>query len=729
MENSKPMKDQNAAATCQYFSKYCEMYINNVSVPTGKKVKSFHKTFPQLLVCMFGAPSKRGWIQTEMTPIQNKAIRDLLSVNGQFFQALIKLSAYPEYSFDIITDALPADVKKVLSIGSVHLLPKVYSNSTYIVSSSNSNATDIRATATRQATLLPSVMGGDRKIRFTMLQFYLYYFLSAPTWPPLSASSPTPATTTTATTNTFNSQIPRTPTSAYNAPKTPTYGTSTYGTIRPTTSTATAPGQYLSPGVTQAIKLGVYSSLLDEYLQRMITIQPSDTSFPPFINSFLFDACMELWIRTTWIATNGKVNNDLMHYITVFVQYIVKHDIKQCFMDEKLVLTRVYNDMKTELFMLISRLAFNWSKHDDYLNVLDLWSIWAAPWKLGATPRSSDNTEYNPITSGWSKFVLDNLPLYFFLVDVFLQRTSTFTYKEPLPSTTATATTTTSSAYTTPITTSNFVENFTLSGQLRILCRINNLLKAKGLVEFLGLTEQALKQLKASAYSFTSDPFKQLAWHVYNTDTMDKVVRQKISDTYKFLVALDGINGIWNPKGLYAKNMAYRSDALLKTLNGMNTAASIFEAKGWGKQTASKLNKYAAQLKETSSNLHKTFKISNSLHQIVPESLDPTSKKPVVNTPPPAPTEKLMGKPVEKEAIKEAIIGPRCVGSGALLTQEEIRAVREGRAICSYDNIPAVGIRAKNYIRSYEIAPLVRWSIKTDAKINEHVKFCFDEYK
>lgn len=42
-----------------------------------------------------------------MTTIQNNAIRELLSVQGQFFQAMIKLSAYPEYSFDIITDALP----------------------------------------------------------------------------------------------------------------------------------------------------------------------------------------------------------------------------------------------------------------------------------------------------------------------------------------------------------------------------------------------------------------------------------------------------------------------------------------------------------------------------------------------------------------------------------------------------------------------------------------------
>lgn len=426
-------------------------------------------------------------------------------------------------------------------------------------------------------------MGGDRKIRFTMLQFYLYYFLSAPTWPPLTTSSPVPTTT-----NMYNSQIPKTPT--YNAPKPPTYGTSTYGK----TPTTTPASQNPLPGIPQAIKLGIYETILDDYFQRMITIQPSDTTFPPFIHSFFFDACMELWIRTTWIATNGKVNSDLMHFITTFVQYIVKHDLKQCFADEKLVLTRVYHDMKNELFMLISRLAFNWSKQDDYLNVLDLWSIWAAPWKLASTPRSAENIEYSPITLGWSKFVLDNIPLYFFLVDVFLQRTATFVYQETVPTTII----------------SNHIESLTIGGQLRILCRINNLLKAKGLVEFLEMIEHALKQVKTNVSLFTSDPLKQLAWQVYHSDTMDKLIRQKVSESYRFLVALDGTNDVWHPKGLYAKDMVPRSDALLRTLNGMNTAARTFEAKGWGKQdTNTKWAKYAAQLKETSSNLHKTFKV------------------------------------------------------------------------------------------------------------------------
>lgn len=70
---------------------------------------------------------------------------------------------------------------------------------------------------------------------------------------------------------------------------------------------------------------------------------------------------------------------------------------------------------------------------------------------------------------------------------------------------------------------------------------------------------------------------------------------------------------------------------------------------------------------------------------------------------------------------EEKIQDTRYVGSRGLLTKEEMEAIRQGTARCTQDHIPALGIRATSYIRSYEIAPLVRWSIKTDAKMNDYV--------
>lgn len=38
---------------------------------------------------------------------QDKAIAQLLSANGHFLQALLKLSSQPEYCYDLVTDSLP----------------------------------------------------------------------------------------------------------------------------------------------------------------------------------------------------------------------------------------------------------------------------------------------------------------------------------------------------------------------------------------------------------------------------------------------------------------------------------------------------------------------------------------------------------------------------------------------------------------------------------------------
>lgn len=482
----------------------------------------------------------------------------------------------------------------MLSSGSIHLLPKVYSNCSYIVTSYNSSSIDIRAAATRQSTLLPMIVGGDRKIKFNMLQFYLYYFISVPTWPPLT---PPP-------TNNYSNKL--TNTSRTPAYGTPAYGTSAYGTSRLPTTTqintqnstnSNTTSHYQIPGILQPITQGIYSNVLEEYLYRFIPIQ-SNLTFTPIVGSFFLDACIELWIRTTWVAANQKISVELMNYITVFVQYIVKHDLKQCFSNEKSLLALVYIELKDELYMLISRLAINWSKQDDYVHVVNLWSLWAAPWKLGNTPRSSDTLEYSPIQSGWSKFILDNLPCYFFLVDIFLQRTSTFTYKESLQ--------------TTPnVPLSNYTDSGTIGGQLRILCRLINVLKAKGLVEFLELVENSFVQLKTGFSSLPSDPFKKLSWHCYGTDSMDYLVLKKMTAVYDVFVALEGVNGFWKPKGLYAQDMMPRSDALLKTLNAINAAAVVHEAKGWNTQAANNTRsvQYATQLKEVGSKLHKTLKV------------------------------------------------------------------------------------------------------------------------
>lgn len=80
-----------------------------------------------------------------------------------------------------------------------------------------------------------------------------------------------------------------------------------------------------------------------------------------------------------------------------------------------------------------------------------------------------------------------------------------------------------------------------------------------------------------------------------------------------------------------------------------------------------------------------------------------------------------ISKPVDKEVKKNAL-RLRPVGASGVLVEDEIKAFKQGHTVCSHQYIPSIGVRQKQYVRSYEIASLVRWTIKVDSKINEKVR-------
>ncbi|KAI8968963.1 hypothetical protein BDF20DRAFT_799223, partial [Mycotypha africana] len=489
MDISKVFQCRNISTTCEHISKYCELYINSSLNPSSHNVRSFHTFFPTLLVYIFGSPNVRGWAQIETLDHEDEAIKKLLSVKGHFFQALIKLSQFPEYSYDLVTDALPADVKRLLSTGAIHILPNVYKNCTYLSTSAINKSVDIKAAATRQSTLL-APFGGERRIKFNMIQFYLYYFASVATW------SPQPVI------NTNPTNIPNTS----NQPNQSVSTSALYSRF-----SNNSPSVNNTPNPTRAVSYGVYSPVLEEYMSELIPIGIRE-DFPPIIQSFFFDVLMELFIRVTYVPVPYQaLSSDLLFFITAFVKFIVRHDLRQ------------YDD--------------------DYLSVIDLWAVWAAPWKFGVTPRSSEKYDYMPIQHGWAAFILDNLPFYLHHTDIFLQRASTFIY------------------------------NGTIRGQLRILYRIINVIKANGLLEFLGYIEKAIERLQMGSSAIDSggnsstNYFKQLSMIAYGTENMDSIVCQKLKAAYDFSIQVENSN--WKPKGLFTNDIQPRSEALLKTVGSV----------------------------------------------------------------------------------------------------------------------------------------------------------------
>lgn len=576
-------------------------------------------------------------------------------------------------------------MRNVLATGAIHLLPRVYKNSSYTEASKTTNSVNIRTTATKQSTLVATTIGGNRKIRFNMLQFYLYYFASVPTWPPLV---PPPQPSVMGLIRGAPTANAKTATTVNNASLNPkSVG---YGTIRSTTTTASTGNSstpYQIPGKLRSIILSVYSSVFEEYFDCFVPINKSKT-FPHIVNTFFLDTCIELWIRTSWVTTGQKLSLEYMHSIATFISNIVKHNLQQCLADEESVHYFVYTSVKDELFFMLSRLAHNWSKSDDYQQVVELWSMWAAPWRLGATPRSSEKEIYTPIKQGWAPFVLDNIPFYFSIVNIILQRTSTFEYKDVIqPATTALT---------------SFTSSGSIRGQLRILYRLINVLKAEGLVDFLGLIERGLEIIQSNTISMVAahpnSPFKQISMQCYGIETLDRSVQEQLTSVYKLFVELEERN-TWRPQGLYSTEP--RSEHLLKTSNLLHSAYLARSSA----QNAAK----AAQLKDAYDFLANTFKVTGTSHLLAPTSNTTSTATTSAST--------------KESTVKHRRYQPRVVGlgEGGYLTLEEKILLRDGKAVCSRDNIRAMGPRAKTYVRSYEDPTLVRWSLQLDDNLNRYV--------
>lgn len=60
---------------------------------------------------------------------------------------------------------------------------------------------------------------------------------------------------------------------------------------------------------------------------------------------------------------------------------------------------------------------------------------------------------------------------------------------------------------------------------------------------------------------------------------------------------------------------------------------------------------------------------------------------------------------------------------GLFLTNEQIQAVQNGTLQCSTENVQPLGARAKEHIRSYEMAYIVRWTLSVDTCLNTMVSF------
>lgn len=394
-----------------------------------------------------------------------------------------------------------------------------------------------------------------------MIQFYFFYVVHVATWPPL----PVPT-------------IPMATTVAVTAPTTlgrPVHNSPTARAL-PHGSAAAAPSTAVR---TLSIRHSVYNDIIDEYLHYFIpsvaSSRPSDLHAN--MGPFFADACIELWLRTPWIQTGQALSTEQMHFITCFVRYITQGDLRRT---QRYVGTDpvardyrlIYESVKEELYMLISRLALNWRKQDDYLQVITLWSIWAQPWSMGrvANLKVEPTSAAHPLTDGWAPVILENLLYYIPLVEIFLQRIAQFDFASaPAPASAPLG-------GMRPLNTQPSV--LTTEGQLAILYRLVHVFRAEGLMDFLATLEAGLVRVRgeyigAPPLAMPQPDGESLdarlgRYFSSQKGNMDEVW-SRLKKTYDQLVQLGG--GSWNPPHLYitGSTETQRADACVKTLQAV----------------------------------------------------------------------------------------------------------------------------------------------------------------
>ncbi|CAO3589758.1 unnamed protein product [Absidia cylindrospora] len=607
MDNNKAFRDKDIIGICWHLINYCETYININTVST-EHASAFHSFLPTLLTYIFGSPTTRGWLQTDTRPEQDDAIRQLLDPRGHFLTALIKLGTRSEYCYDMNTEKFPDDIRKALAAGAIQYLPRVYEDCAFLDISKVTTLADLRASATRQSSIFPRPSVGEFRIRFNMIQFYIYYLACVPTWPPLT---PTPATTTTPYTS--PTPLPLTGTSSY-------YGKSPYSTANssyskpppPNTTTTTTTNSnlpHLIPGQLRPINASIYNEMMQLYMRAYIPCVINDTA--PYVNgvgTFFLDALIELWIRTIWISPSQKLSLDFIQCLATFLKYVVGGDLRRCTschqnsnisinnVKVESAYTNLYLSIKDELYLLLSRLSSNWRRQDDYIWVLNLWTLWAAPWRLGkdtitlktdgqqqhsdsisekeSSPSSTTSSPQligvfevsSPLETGWAIFILENAWYYITLVDSFLQRISTFTYPDKTVAPLSSAPTTGNgtgqilpssssarpvystartippgtTASTTSVRSTQPLDGSSLYGELNIFLVLVNVWKSKYMVEYLGQIEDGLEiaahKLTLSGIPPTSTTNKPTS-SVYQPATFLQSTRSKFRSALSSMTA------------------------------------------------------------------------------------------------------------------------------------------------------------------------------------------------
>ncbi|KAJ2962024.1 hypothetical protein NQZ79_g2821 [Umbelopsis isabellina] len=666
---------------------------------------SYQRSLKRLLdqVLNATAPSS-GWLQIVTTRQQDKAIYELLEPEGAFFTFVQKMQHQRQFSYEILPNKLRSTIQAFVNPSAFHLLPTIYSERIQIYSPEQmtyTNAASQRSMTPSQITTGPRLArtgtgSSEVKLTFSAYEFFIFNLLHGAIWNPYK------------------------PEPVRNFPHM-AFPTQAFGQ-RPL-AMQSRPAQPQPKCMIDTM----YAPLLESYIAWALPSSAGGIKATKEESIFFFQVAAEVWVNETIPAlVNQRVMNETLFSIAAVSKAVMQQDLRKCTSAGKFhpnadVISAAFTALKDSVYLWLKDWIANWPLEDSFVEILNIWSIWAAPWRFGDPARSEADDSTKPIEEGWGPYIANNFLFYHRLVEAILQRSSRFGYADNNPK----------YGYNVRSVTTGYRDNGTVRGEVRALLRLQNVLSLDGLPHLLSELEKALIATAATRPSLRNELSTE-SIPLYQADPALSTVLPEIRYTVSVLEGPE-----WSPSPLYSEYIADNKSAIDRCLIAIRQAiylrySMIPKSKStatsgdsnWmthfvatssvnpiahaplSPDAASRLTKQATEMQKLAHSLGTIFNIP------VAELEHLTAANAASNQPTSENSKRNQVKSLFAEVSQQ-------IRLRGFLSSEGRKGVQEGRQKCSNLDVPALGPRAEHMVRSYELAVLVPFVVFVDRQLNK----------
>ncbi|KAI9289364.1 hypothetical protein BC943DRAFT_314186 [Umbelopsis sp. AD052] len=696
--------------TCNRLKSFFAQYTSIIIDASNGIAKTFHAQLPKILAEIFGSSTKRGWLQIATTKQEDKAVYELLEPNGPFFTCILQMQYQRHFAYEILPNKLPANIQAFFKPSAYHLLPPIYSDRMQIYSPEQMSFTDssnpFRQLSASQAAMGRRIAGAstgitDIKLTFSAYEFFIFNFLHGAIW------------------NTYKQEL------AKPFPHM-TFPTQAFGQRH-----AFPPSKPAQPQPKCMLNT-MYAPLLEAYVAWALPTSAGGMKSRKEESNFFFQAASEVWVNETIPSYGQRLADEVLFCIATLSRATMQQDLRKAtsvgkFHSNSDVISFAYTSMKDCMYIWLKEAIKNWPLEDSFLEIVNLWSIWAAPWRFGDPARSEADDKTKPIDEGWGLYIAHNFLFYHTLVELLLLRSAKYGYAENAPR----------YHYVIRSIATRHRDNGSVKGEVRSLLRLVNVLSLEGIVPLLSEIEQAL--------TTQSNAQTGAARHDFGIHTpilltqVDPAISAILPELRSNMAVLEGPE--WSPPTMYSKYMPGAKNPIDEALLALkqaiylrfsmlpkqHTAGSSSGDSNWrnivattshvaplsraslSPEAASRVRKQATEMQRLAQSLGMVFNIpaAELEHLALAGSIDDDTA-----------ASQLQSRKGPVRTLFAQI--SQQVRQRGFLSSEGKKEVQEGLRKCSNLDVPALGPRAEHMVRSYEVAMLIPYVVWFDRHLNRY---------